>query len=88
MSGEGRCVVRDANANGAAVARWLVNAVGDPHAAGIGEKVVIVHQDRRAAPFDATVFEVANHLAFLAVDADDGKTLALEVRSEQMCWNC
>ena len=83
MSGEGRCIVRDANANGAAVARWLINAVGDPHAAGIGEEVVVVHQDRRAAPFDATVFEVADHLAFLTVDADDGKALALEARSQR-----
>jgi hypothetical protein len=39
---------------------------------------VIVHQDRRAVPFGATIFEVANQLALLTVDADDGKALSLE----------
>jgi len=45
MGGEGRRVVRDADADGAVVMRWVVNPVGDAHAAGIGAEVVIVHQN-------------------------------------------
>ena len=39
---------------------------------------MIVHQDRRAVPFGAAVFEMADHFAFLAVDADDRQALPLE----------
>ena len=73
MSGEGWSVVRDADADCAAVVRRVVNAVGDAHSAGIGAEVVIVHPNGSAIPFDAGVFEVANQFALLAVDADDGK---------------
>ncbi len=81
MSGEGRRVVRDANADGAAVIGRIVNAVGDAHPAGIGAEVVIVHQNRRAIPLGAGVLKVADQFPFLAVDADDGKTLSLKARS-------
>ena len=39
---------------------------------------MIVHQDRRAVPLGAAVFEVADHFAFLAVEADEGQSLPLE----------
>jgi hypothetical protein len=78
MGGEGRRIVRDADAHSAAVIRRVVNAVGYAHSAGIGTEVVIVHPNWRATPFYAGVFEVANQFALLAVDADDGKALTLE----------
>ena len=83
MSGEGRRVVRDADADGATVVGRVINAIGDSHPAGIGEEVVIVHQDRGAVPFGATVFEVADHFALLTVDADDGETLTLEASPQR-----
>jgi hypothetical protein len=45
MGGEGRRVVRDADADGAAVVRWVVNAVEDAHPAGLAAEVVVVHQN-------------------------------------------
>jgi hypothetical protein len=44
---------------------------------------VIVHANRRAIPFGARVFEVADQFPFLAVDADDGKALTLEARPQR-----
>ena len=46
MSGKGRCVVRDADNNGASVRQQVVDAIGDGDAGGIGTKVVIVDQTR------------------------------------------
>ena len=43
MGGEGRGVVRNAEADCAVVAGRLLNAIGDAHAAGIGAEVMIVH---------------------------------------------
>jgi hypothetical protein len=89
MGGEGRRIVRDADADGAAVVRLVINAVGDAYTAGIGAEVVIVHPNRQAIPFGSSILEVADQFAFLAVDADDRKTLRWKrVRSEQICWNC
>ena len=78
MGGESRRVVRNADADSAAVVRRIVNAVGDADSAGIGAEVMIVDPDRRAIPFGAGVFEVADQFAFLTVNADDGKALTLE----------
>ena len=83
MSGEGWRIVRDADADGTAIVRRVVNAVRDTHAAGIGAEVVIVHQNRRAIPFGSGVLEIADEFAFLAVHADDGKTLPLETGSQR-----
>jgi len=63
---------------GATVVGRVVNAVGDAYAAGIGKEVVIVDQNGRAVPFGAGVLEIADHFAFLAIDTDDRKALALE----------
>jgi len=78
MDGEGRRIVRDADTDSAAIVQRVVNAVGDAYAAGIGKEVVIVDQNGRAVPFGAGIFETADHFAFPTIDADDGKTLALE----------
>jgi hypothetical protein len=78
VGGKGRRIVRDADADGAAIVGWVVNAVGNAHAGGIGAEVVIVHWNRRAIPFRSGVLEVADQLAFLAIDADDRKTLPLK----------
>jgi hypothetical protein len=78
ISGEGRCVVRDADADGAAVVGWVINVVRDAYAAGIRTEVVIVHQNGRAIRFGAGVFKIADQFASLTVDADDGKALALK----------
>ena len=53
MGGEGRRIMRDADADGAAVVRRVVNAVRDAYPTGIRAEVVIVHQNGRAIPFDA-----------------------------------
>ena len=45
----------DADTDGAAVVGWVVNAVGDAYAAGIGKEVVIVDQNGRTVPFGAGV---------------------------------
>src|SRR5713101_1119050 len=83
MGGEGRRIVRDADAHGATIVRRVVNAVGDTHAAGIGAEVVIVHRNGRAIPFGSGVLEVADQFAFLAIDADDRKTLSLEASPQR-----
>ena len=83
MGGEGRRVVRNADADRAAVVRRIVNAVGDADSAGVGAEIMIVHPNRRAIPFGAGVLEVANQFAFLTVDADDGKALTLEALPER-----
>jgi len=83
MGGEGRRIVRDTDADSAAVAGRVVDAVRDAYAAGIGAEVVIVHPNWRAIPFDAGVFEVANQFAFLAVYADDRKALTLEASAQR-----
>jgi hypothetical protein len=44
---------------------------------------VIVHPNWRALPFDAGVFEIANHFAFLAIDADDRKSWTLEASPQR-----
>src|ERR1019366_9678695 len=83
MGGEGRGIVRDADADSAAVVRWVVNAVGDADAAGIGAEVVIVHQNGRAAPFSSRVLEIADQFPFFAIDANDGKALPLEASPQR-----
>ena len=83
MGGEGRRIVRNADANGAAVVWRVVNAVRDADAAGIRAEVVIVHQYGRAIPFGSGVLEIADQFAFLAIDADDRKTLSLEASPQR-----
>ena len=83
MGGEGRRIVRGADADGAAIVRLIVNPVGDAHAAGIGAEVVIVHRNGRAIPFGSSVLEIADQFPLLAIDADNGKTLSLEASPQR-----
>src|SRR5438552_911016 len=83
MGGEGRRIMRDADADGAAVVRRVVNAVRDAYPTGIRAEVVIVHQNGRAIPFGSGVLKVADEFPFLAVDADDRKTLSLEASPQR-----
>src|ERR1019366_2518347 len=53
VGGEGRRVVRDANADRSAVVWRIVNAIGDAHSTGVRSEVVIVNQYRRSIPFGA-----------------------------------
>ena len=47
VSGKGRCVMRDADYDGASIGEQIVDAIGDSDAGGIGAEVVIVDQTRR-----------------------------------------
>ena len=78
MGGEGGGVVGDADEDGAAVGGQIINTVRDADADGIGTEIVIIDPHGRAVPFGAGVFEIADQFAFLGIDADDGKPLALE----------
>jgi hypothetical protein len=82
VRGEGWRVVRNADEHGAAVGKRLVDAIGDTYSVGVGEEIVVVYQDRRTVPLAASILEVADHLAFLAIDTDDGYTAFLKVGPE------
>jgi len=77
-SGKGGSVMGNANDEGTAIFHNIVNPIrnGDPH--GIGAEVVIIDATRSRFPTTAGIFEIADELAFLAVDADDGQMTALE----------
>jgi hypothetical protein len=78
MSGKGGSVMGNANDEGTAIFHNIVNPIrnGDPN--GIGAEVVIIDATRGRFPTTARIFEIADELAFLAVDADDGQMTALE----------
>jgi len=89
MDGEGWRVVRDANTDGAAVVRWVVNAVGDAHPRGVRAEVVIVHRNWRAIPFSAGLLKLPISSRFLLSTLMIGRPCRWKrVRSEQICWNC
>jgi len=68
----------NANDEGTAIFHNIVNPIrnGDPN--GIGAEVVIIDATRGRFPTTARIFEIADELALLAVDADDGQMTALE----------
>ena len=78
MSGKGGTVMGNANDEGAAIFHNIVNPIrnGDPN--GISAEVVIIDATRGRFPTTARIFEIADELALLAVDADDGQMTALE----------
>jgi UDP-N-acetylmuramyl tripeptide synthase len=78
MSGKGGSVMGNANDEGTAIFHNIVNPIrnGDPN--GIGAEVVIIDATRGRFPTTARIFEIADELALLAVDADDGQMTALE----------
>ena len=69
--GESWCVVRNADNDGAAVSDRVINAVRDSHTDGIGSEIVVINQAGRLSPTRSRIFEVADKLTFLGIDADD-----------------
>lgn len=65
-----------------AVGEQVVDAVRDGRAPGVGAKIVVVDQARRALPGGAGILEVADQFALLGIDADDGQTPPLELVTE------
>ena len=78
VGGEGCRLMRDAYENRASVGEQVIDTLRDRDADGIGTEVVIIDAHRRAIPFDAVIFEIADQFSLFGVDADDGKTLALK----------
>src|ERR1051326_4954765 len=78
MSGEGGLVVANADRQSAPIFVHIVDAVGDSYANGIGAEIVIVDATWGAFPTTPRIFEVANQLALLGVDANNGQMAALE----------
>ena len=56
MSGEGRGVMRDADENGAAIGRQIIDAVGDGHPSGIGAEIVVIDPGRENDPISSRCF--------------------------------
>ena len=78
VSGEGGCVMGDADHNGAPIGEQIINAVRDGDAGGVGAEVVIVDQAGRQVPTGTGISEMADELALLGIDANDRETTALE----------
>ena len=68
----------NADHQGSAILHNIVNPVRNGDADGIGAEVVIIDATRGRFPTTSRIFEIADELAFLAVDADDGQMTALE----------
>jgi hypothetical protein len=78
VSGEGRCVMGDADYDGASIGEQIIDAVRDGDARGIGAEVVIVDQAGRQIPTRPGIFEIADQFTFFGIDANDGETAALK----------
>ncbi len=78
VSGEGRCVMGDADYDGAAIGEQIIDAVRDGDTRGIGAEVVIIDQTGRQIPARPGIFEIADQFTFFGIDANDGETAALK----------
>jgi hypothetical protein len=78
VSGEGGCVMGDADYDRASIGEQIIDAVRDGDARGIGAEVVIVDQAGTQIPARTGIFEIADQFAFFGIDADDGETAALK----------
>jgi hypothetical protein len=78
VSGEGGCVMGDADHDGASIGEQIIDAVRDGDARGIGAEVVIVDPAGRQIPARPGIFEIANQFTFFGIDANDGETAALK----------
>ena len=78
VSGEGRCVMGDADYDGAAIGEQIIDAVRDGDTRGIGAEIVIVDQAGRQIPARPGIFEIADQFTFFGIDANDGETAALK----------
>ena len=72
VSGEGGCVMGDADHDGASIGEQIINAVRDGNASGVGAEVVVLDSAGRPIPARAGILEVAHQFALLGVDANDG----------------
>jgi len=82
VSGKGGCVMRDANHDGASIGEEIIDAVRYGDADRVGAEIVIVDQARGQIPACPGILEIADQLALLGIDANDGKTTALESVSQ------
>src|SRR5712692_10832132 len=78
VSGEGRCVMGDADYDGAAIGEQIIDAVRDGDTRGIGAEIVIVDQAGRQIPARPGIFEIADQFTFFGIDANDGETAMLK----------
>src|SRR5258708_3808992 len=78
VSGEGGCVMGDADHDGASIGKQIIDAVRDGDARRIGAEVVIVDPAGRQIPARPGIFEIANQFTFFGIDANDGETAALK----------
>jgi hypothetical protein len=78
VSGEGGCVMGDADHDGTSIGEQIIDAVRDGDARGIGAEVVIVNPAGRQIPARPGIFEMADQFPFLGIDANDGETAALK----------
>jgi hypothetical protein len=78
VSGEGGCVMGDADHDGSSIGEQIIDAVRDGDARGIGAEVVIVDQAGTQIPARTGIFEIADQFTFFGIDANDGETAALK----------
>ena len=70
--------MRDADHNGASIGEEIVDAIRYGDAGGIGAEIMIVDEARGQVPARPVILEIADQLALLGVDANNGETAALE----------
>src|SRR5712692_9748134 len=78
VSGEGGCVMGDADHDGPSIGEQIIDAVRDGDTRGIGAEVVIVDQAGRQIPARPGIFEIADQFTFFGIDANDGETAMLK----------
>ena len=71
ICGEGRCIVTGADTYHSSIDYRVVNAIGAGFGFCIGRKIMIGNVAVTVAPHTARIFEVADELLFLCVNADD-----------------
>jgi hypothetical protein len=78
VSGEGGCVMGDADHDRASIGEQIIDAIRDGDASGIGAEIVIVDPAGRQIPTRAGIFERADQFTFFGIDTNDGETAALK----------
>src|SRR5437899_3746714 len=87
--GEGRSVVRRAHDDPPAVGVQIVDPIGNGHAFCLRTEIMVLNQDRVAAPHPAVVLKLAHQFLFLGVHTDDriaapGELLSLVVEEAEL----
>ena len=70
--------MRDAHCDRPSISEQIIDAVRDSDAGRVGTEIVVVDQTGRQIPTRAGVFERANQLTLLGVNANDRQAAALE----------